>query len=122
LLLGGHYTAYVKNLSSGQWYLHDDSSVHSVPIEQVKSQSAYVLFYKRKDIQNNINTQINTHKHQQHQHETEQTEQQNMEIDTQLQSLSSNLLLSSPSLNVNETNLDDQINNHNDSHINHQLV
>jgi hypothetical protein len=45
---GGHYTAYVKNLGNSQWYCHDDSRVSKVSVNEIKSTSAYVLFYARR--------------------------------------------------------------------------
>ena len=48
---GGHYTAYVKNRVSGQWFLHDDSRVHAVPEEEIKTSSAYVLFFAARGLQ-----------------------------------------------------------------------
>jgi len=46
---GGHYTAYCKNLINGRWYNLDDSS--ATPISDpssVRTQAAYVLFYRRR--------------------------------------------------------------------------
>jgi hypothetical protein len=46
---GGHYNAYVRNHSDGEWWLHDDSSVSRVRhVSDIKSSSAYVLFYSRR--------------------------------------------------------------------------
>jgi ubiquitin carboxyl-terminal hydrolase 4/11/15 len=45
---GGHYTAYCKNLADGNWYCHDDSRVSRVNVNEIKSSSAYVLFYARR--------------------------------------------------------------------------
>lgn len=45
---GGHYTAYAKNLKNGQWYNLDDSSVSVVHPNQVVTEAAYVLFYRRR--------------------------------------------------------------------------
>lgn len=45
---GGHYTAYVRNANDNQWYLCDDSHVSPASPEQIKSRSAYVLFYQRR--------------------------------------------------------------------------
>jgi hypothetical protein len=46
---GGHYTAYGKNCVDGNWYNFNDSSVSPVEVaSQIKSASAYVLFYKRR--------------------------------------------------------------------------
>ncbi|KAL3628125.1 hypothetical protein CASFOL_027171 [Castilleja foliolosa] len=44
---GGHYTAFAKHNRVDRWYEFDDSHVSSVTEEQIKSHSAYVLFYKR---------------------------------------------------------------------------
>ncbi|KAL6521225.1 hypothetical protein OROGR_017794 [Orobanche gracilis] len=43
---GGHYTAFAK-LRLDRWYEFDDSNVFPVKEEQLKTQAAYVLFYKR---------------------------------------------------------------------------
>ncbi|KAL0346940.1 UNVERIFIED_CONTAM: Ubiquitin carboxyl-terminal hydrolase 8 [Sesamum calycinum] len=43
---GGHYTAFAKHRLK-QWYEFDDSHVFPVTEEQIKTQAAYVLFYKR---------------------------------------------------------------------------
>jgi ubiquitin carboxyl-terminal hydrolase 4/11/15 len=49
LLCAGHYNAYVRNHTDGCWYLHDDSSVSRVRhLSDIKSSSAYVLFYQRR--------------------------------------------------------------------------
>ncbi len=46
----GHYTAYCKNPETGTWYDFNDSSVSQVTSESdVVSNSAYVLYYIRKD-------------------------------------------------------------------------
>jgi len=47
---GGHYTAYGKNRLNNNWYKFDDSSVSRVDEMRVVSNSAYVLFYKRRDL------------------------------------------------------------------------
>lgn len=44
--LGGHYTAYCKNPSLGEWYSYNDSRVSPVSSSQVRSSNAYVLFYE----------------------------------------------------------------------------
>lgn len=43
---GGHYTAFAKN-GSNRWYEFDDAHVSPVTNEAIKTQAAYVLFYKR---------------------------------------------------------------------------
>ena len=46
----GHYTAYCKNPETGVWYDFNDSSVSSLSSpEEAVSNSAYVLYYMRKD-------------------------------------------------------------------------
>ena len=47
---GGHYTAYAKNLKNHQWYNLDDSSVSVVHPNQVVTEAAYVLFYRRRGV------------------------------------------------------------------------
>jgi len=47
---GGHYTAFAKHRDDGLWYCYDDHSVRQVTESAVKSEAAYVLFYRRKDI------------------------------------------------------------------------
>ncbi|CAG5871128.1 ubiquitin carboxyl-terminal hydrolase 2-like isoform 1-T2 [Menidia menidia] len=44
--LGGHYTAYCKNLVLGEWYSYNDSRVSPITSSQVRSCNAYVLFYE----------------------------------------------------------------------------
>jgi ubiquitin carboxyl-terminal hydrolase 4/11/15 len=46
---GGHYTAYIKSAEDGKWYDMNDSSTSSVGASEIKSSSAYVLFYQRRD-------------------------------------------------------------------------
>ncbi|GER41821.1 ubiquitin carboxyl-terminal hydrolase [Striga asiatica] len=43
---GGHYTAFAKH-KLDRWYEFDDGRVNPVTEEQIKTQAAYVLFYKR---------------------------------------------------------------------------
>ncbi|KAI9261956.1 hypothetical protein EDC94DRAFT_541251 [Helicostylum pulchrum] len=45
---GGHYTAYAQNFEDGNWYNFDDSHVSKVNAEAVKTNAAYLLFYKRR--------------------------------------------------------------------------
>ena len=48
-VLGGHYTAFVKNADGG-WYLFNDTSVTRADPEQIISSKAYCLFYRKKQI------------------------------------------------------------------------
>jgi len=48
---GGHYTAYAMNAEFNRWFNFDDSHVTPVNNENdVVTQNAYVLFYRRQDI------------------------------------------------------------------------
>ena len=44
---GGHYTAVCKNID-GKWYEYDDSDCSPVSQNQIITNAAYVLFYRRK--------------------------------------------------------------------------
>ncbi|XP_064473286.1 ubiquitin carboxyl-terminal hydrolase 16-like isoform X2 [Ornithodoros turicata] len=46
-LSGGHYTAYVKQRSSGHWFHASDSHVSEVTEPTVLKSQAYLLFYER---------------------------------------------------------------------------
>ena len=46
---GGHYTAHAKN--EGRWMHFDDSTVTEVRPSEVQSAAAYVLFYKRREVE-----------------------------------------------------------------------
>ena len=47
-VLGGHYTAYVKN-ANGKWYHFNDTSVSEIGIiDSIISPKAYCLFYRKK--------------------------------------------------------------------------
>lgn len=47
---GGHYTAFAKNPNDNKWYKFDDSNVSPMNEDRVCSSAAYVLFYRRRDI------------------------------------------------------------------------
>ena len=47
-VMGGHYTAYVKN-ANGKWYHFNDTNIAEIStIESIVSPKAYVLFYRKK--------------------------------------------------------------------------
>jgi ubiquitin carboxyl-terminal hydrolase 8 len=47
-LMGGHYTAYIKN-ANNKWYHFNDTSVSEVGlVDSIISPKAYVLFYRKK--------------------------------------------------------------------------
>jgi ubiquitin C-terminal hydrolase len=49
-VLGGHYTAYVKN-ANGKWYHFNDTNVSEIEVpESIISPKAYVLFYRKKGL------------------------------------------------------------------------
>ncbi len=50
----GHYTAFALNQKTKKWYQFDDSSVTPVDKSQVCSTAAYVLFYKRRDLPDDV--------------------------------------------------------------------
>ncbi len=52
---GGHYTAYAQNYFNKDWYEFNDSSVHRVSKDNLVSSSAYVLFYRRKNLNHLVN-------------------------------------------------------------------
>jgi len=45
---GGHYTAYCRAGDDGSWHCFDDCHVSPVDEAAVQSQSAYVLFFRRR--------------------------------------------------------------------------
>jgi hypothetical protein len=47
---GGHYTAYCKNPTDGQWYMYDDTRVDKLHADKVTSKNAYLLFYARRSM------------------------------------------------------------------------
>jgi len=49
---GGHYTATVRNERTNEWLYYDDSSVKAYTESDVVTRSAYILFYRRKDLVN----------------------------------------------------------------------
>ncbi|CAG0917794.1 unnamed protein product [Notodromas monacha] len=46
---GGHYTAYCKNSTDDKWYCFDDTKVSVIDRNEIVTEDAYVLFYRRKD-------------------------------------------------------------------------
>ncbi|KAK9696974.1 hypothetical protein RND81_08G007400 [Saponaria officinalis] len=44
----GHYTAHIKLLDETRWYNFDDSHITAINEDEVKTNAAYVLFYRRK--------------------------------------------------------------------------
>ena len=52
---GGHYVASCKNYFDGKWYHFNDSSVSNERLEDITASSAYVLFYRKKNIKNQVN-------------------------------------------------------------------
>jgi len=52
----GHYTAYVRN--NNCWWSFDDSSVKKMSPSDVCSTGSYVLFYKRKDLKDDMDLEL----------------------------------------------------------------
>ena len=51
-VMGGHYTATIKN-SNNKWYVFNDTSI--LPISQIeKNEKPYCFFYRKKKLLNNI--------------------------------------------------------------------
>lgn len=50
----GHYTAYVRDWEGGgmsdKWYVCDDEDCQPVDESRVRTQHAYVLFYRRRPL------------------------------------------------------------------------
>uniref|UniRef100_A0A2R5LJ75 Ubiquitin carboxyl-terminal hydrolase 32 n=1 Tax=Ornithodoros turicata TaxID=34597 RepID=A0A2R5LJ75_9ACAR len=49
ILGGGHYVSYACN-PNNRWYCYNDSSCKEVKVDQIDSDSAYMLFYEREGI------------------------------------------------------------------------
>ncbi|KAL2002392.1 hypothetical protein VTN02DRAFT_60 [Thermoascus thermophilus] len=46
---GGHYTAFAKNFTNGEWYEYNDSHVSkAIDPQKVVTSAAYLLFYRRR--------------------------------------------------------------------------
>ena len=50
----GHYTAYCRNPADGHWYLFDDNHVQPLSEEQLVTAGAYLLFYVRQSLLNQL--------------------------------------------------------------------
>lgn len=50
----GHYNAYCRNPADGRWYLFDDNHVQSLSEEQLVTAGAYLLFYVRQSLINQL--------------------------------------------------------------------
>lgn len=46
----GHYVSICKNPYDGLWYKYDDQLRIQIPESQIAKESAYILFYIRKDV------------------------------------------------------------------------
>ena len=45
---GGHYTAFARMPGDGGWHNFDDSHVSAAREEEIESEAAYMLFYRRR--------------------------------------------------------------------------
>lgn len=50
----GHYIAYCRNPADGHWYMYDDNNVQSLPEERLVTAGAYLLFYVRQSLINQL--------------------------------------------------------------------
>ena len=46
----GHYVSYTRNPFEEKWYRYDDLNREEVNEDQINKESAYLLFYVRKDL------------------------------------------------------------------------
>jgi ubiquitin C-terminal hydrolase len=44
----GHYFSYCKNFNNNKWYNFDDNSISEMDEDDIKTENAYCLFYKKK--------------------------------------------------------------------------
>ena len=51
----GHYYAYAKNPFTHKWYKFDDSQITQITQKDLVSNNAYLLFYRRRGLENLIN-------------------------------------------------------------------
>ncbi|CAL5430101.1 unnamed protein product [Camellia sinensis] len=51
---GGHYSAYAKLIDDSRWFHFDDAHVSPVSEAEVKTSAAYVLFYQRVKVKQNV--------------------------------------------------------------------
>ncbi|KAM8835496.1 ubiquitin carboxyl-terminal hydrolase 2-like [Synchiropus picturatus] len=58
--LGGHYTAYCKNSTAGEWYSFNDTRVSPMSSSQVRSSNAYILFYELTTTSSSSHTKYQT--------------------------------------------------------------
>ena len=49
-LQGGHYTAYCRNPTDGQWYNFDDVNTNNINEEEIVTKDAYILFYQKSSL------------------------------------------------------------------------
>ncbi|ESO09779.1 hypothetical protein HELRODRAFT_104950, partial [Helobdella robusta] len=47
-LHNGHYTAYCRHPLNLSWYSYDDNKVNSLPVSNIVTSSAYLLFYEKR--------------------------------------------------------------------------
>ncbi len=50
----GHFFTYCRNWKDGNWYSHDDSRITRIDEKDVIRNSAYMLFYHRRGLQDNL--------------------------------------------------------------------
>lgn len=50
----GHYYAICKNVARDKWYLYEDRKVQPIGTDKIKTTEAYILFYRRRNLENLI--------------------------------------------------------------------
>ena len=54
----GHYVSFTRNPFDKKWYRYDDMNREEVSEEKIQKESAYLLFYVRRDLEHKTLAQI----------------------------------------------------------------
>ena len=54
----GHYVSFTRNPFDRKWYKYDDMNREEVPEEKIQKESAYLLFYVRRDLEGKALPQV----------------------------------------------------------------
>ena len=54
----GHYVSFTRNPFDQKWYKYDDVNAEEVSEEKIQKESAYLLFYVRKDLERKVTSSI----------------------------------------------------------------
>ena len=50
-MMGGHYTTMALNWKKNQWYEFDDTRITKIKTDNIVTEAAYLLFYKRRGME-----------------------------------------------------------------------